>query len=84
MRQDERWQSRFNEVVTFIEANKRNPSKYDARERGLYCTWLKYNRKVMNAGKLKPERVEKFKKLIELMEKYRRKNQYESEFKSKN
>lgn len=84
MRQDERWQSRFNEVVTFIEANKRNPSKYDARERGLYCTWLKYNRKVMNAEKLKPERVEKFKKLIELMEKYRRKNQYESEFKSKN
>ncbi len=84
MTQDEAWIQKYNEVVTFIEANKRNPSKYDARERGLYCTWLKYNRKVMNAGKLKPERVEKFKKLIELMEKYRRKNQYESEFKSKN
>ncbi len=84
MTQDEAWIQKYNEVVTFIEANKRNPSKYDARERGLCCTWLKYNRKVMNAGKLKPERVEKFKKLIELMEKYRRKNQYESEFKSKN
>lgn len=84
MTQDEAWIQKHNEVVTFIEANKRNPSKYDARERGLYCTWLKYNRKVMNAEKMKLERVEKFRKLLELMEKYRRKNQYESEFKSKN
>lgn len=84
MNRDEAWIQKYEEVLAFIKTNKRNPSKYDARERGLYCTWLKYNRKVMNAEKLKPERVEKFKKLIELMEKYRRKNQYESEFKSKN
>jgi hypothetical protein len=31
----------------------------------------------MNAGKMKPERVENFRKLLELMERYRRKNQYE-------
>ena len=77
MTQDEKWIARYNEVVTFIETNKRNPSKYDAEERGEYYTWLKHNRKQMNAGTLKPERVEKFRKLLELTEQYRRKNQYE-------
>ena len=77
MTQDEKWQARYNEVVAFIETNKRNPSKYDAEERGEYYTWLKHNRKQMNAGTMKPERVEKFRKLLELTEQYRRKNQYE-------
>ena len=59
MTQDEKWITKYNEVVTFIEANKRNPSKYDAEERGEYYTWLKHNRKQMNAGTLKRERFEK-------------------------
>ena len=77
MMQDEKWIVRYNEVKSFIETNKRNPSRYDAKERGLYCNWLHHNRKVMNAGNMKPERVEKFRKLLELTECYRRKNQYE-------
>jgi len=39
--------------------------------------WCKANRKALNAGKMKPERVERFKELLALMEQYRRKNQYE-------
>ena len=39
--------------------------------------WLKANRKAMNAGKMKVERVEAFKKLLEMTEQYRRKNQYD-------
>lgn len=77
MTQDERWQKRYDEVVGFIETNKRNPSKYDAEERGEYYTWLKHNRKQLNAGTLKPERVDKFRKLLELREQCKRKNQYE-------
>ena len=77
MTQNERWQAHFNEVKAFIETNKRNPSKYDAAERGEYYTWLKHNRKQMNAGTLKQERMEKFRKLLEMTEQYRRKNQYE-------
>ena len=50
MTQDEKWIVRYNEVMKFIENNKRNPSKYDAEERGEYYTWLKHNRKQMNAG----------------------------------
>ena len=77
MAQDERWMAKYNEVVTFIETNHRNPSKHDEEERGKFLNWLKANRKVMNAGKMKPERVEKFKELVALTELYRRKNRYE-------
>ena len=38
---------------------------------------VKANRKVMNAGKMKEERVKMFEKLQELAEMYKRKNQYE-------
>ena len=67
--------TKYNEVKSFIDANKRNPSKYRIEEHD-YLNWLKANRKAMNAGKLKPERVEKFRKLLEMTEQYRRKNQY--------
>ena len=59
MTQDERWNVRYNEVVTFIESNKRRPSKYVPEERNAW-NWLKANRKVMNAGKMKAERVDLF------------------------
>lgn len=58
MTQDERWTARYNEVVTFIETNKRNPSKHRIEEHDM-LNWLKANRKQMNAGKMKAERVEK-------------------------
>ena len=77
MTQDEKWNARYNEVKNFIETNKRNPSRYDPTKRGLYCNWLHHNRKQMNSGTMKAERVEKFRKLLELTELYRRKNQYE-------
>ena len=76
MTQDERWQKNYDEVVEFIEVNKRNPSKHRIEEHDM-LNWLKANRKAMNAGKMKVERVEKFKKLLEMTEQYRRKNQYE-------
>ena len=76
MTQEERWLKQYEEVTQFVETNKRNPSKYVAEDRDM-LNWLKANRKALNAGKMKLERVEKFKELLELMEKYKRKNQYE-------
>ena len=76
MTQDEKWQARYNEVVEFIEENHRNPSKHRIEEHDM-LNWVKANRKVLNAGKMKAERVEPFMKLLELSEQYRRKNQYE-------
>ena len=76
MTQDERWMARYEEVMGFLEENHRNPSKHRIDEHD-HLNWLKANRKVMNAGKMKAERVEKFRKLLELTEKYKRKNQWE-------
>jgi hypothetical protein len=58
MTQEERWNIRYNEVMTFIETNKRNPSRHRIEEHD-HLNWLKANREAMNAGKMKPERVEK-------------------------
>ena len=77
MTQDELWLQKYSEVRDFIETHKRNPSKHSDEERGKYLNWLKHNRKLYAAGEMKEERVEAFKKLIELSEQYRSKNQYE-------
>ena len=76
MDQETRWLTRFNEVVDFINANHRNPSKHRIEEH-LMLNFVKHNRKLMNAGELKPDRVERFKELLSLSEQYRRKNQYQ-------
>lgn len=76
MTQDERWMTRYKEVVNFIEINHRNPSKYVPEEK-LMVHFLKRGRKLMNAGELKEPRFGMFKELLELNEKYKRKNQYQ-------
>ncbi|WP_431356550.1 Helicase associated domain protein [Prevotella communis] len=76
MDQETRWLIRYNEVVEFIQTNHRNPSRHRIEEHDM-LNWLKANRKAMNAGKMRPERVEAFGRLLALMEEYRRKNQYE-------
>ena len=75
MTQDERWTIRYNEVMEFISTNHRNPSKYNLEERNMY-NYIKHTRKQLNQGLLKPERVEEFKKLQELMEENKHVNQY--------
>ena len=67
---------KYEEVVAFIEKNKRNPSKYDPEERGAYCNWLRHNKKLLHAGQLNPKRVELFEKLLELSERYKLVNQW--------
>ena len=60
MTQEEKWLARYEEVVTFIETNHRNPSKYVAEERNM-VNFLKHTRKQMNQGLLKADRIEAFK-----------------------
>ena len=75
MTQEERWVARYNEVMDFIEENHRNPSRHRIEEHDM-LNWVKANRKVKNAGKMKVDRVERFDRLLELMEKCKQKNQY--------
>lgn len=76
MTQDERWLIRYNEVKSFIEREHRNPSKHRIEEHDM-LNWVKANRKKMNAVELVEPRLGLFKELLELCEKYKRKNQYE-------
>ncbi len=76
MTQDERWTLKYNEVVEFINTNHRNPSRHRIEDHD-YLNWLKANRKALNAGTLKPERVEPFKQLLTLIEKNKRLNRYQ-------
>ena len=76
MTQDERWIIRYNEVMKFIEQNHHNPSKHRIEEHDM-LNWVKHNKKLLNKDELKAEREEKFRKLLEMTERYRRKNQYE-------
>ena len=75
MDQDTRWLTRYNEVKNFIECEHRNPSKYRDEEK-LMVHFLKHTRKQMNQGLLKAERRPLFEKLLELVEKYKRVNQW--------
>lgn len=75
MTQNEKWMARFNEVRDYIETNHRNPSRHFVENRNL-LSWIKQQRKLMNAGSLKPERIEPFKRLLELIEETKRINQY--------
>lgn len=65
----------YEEVVSFIETNHQNPSKYVEEER-LMVHFLKRGRKMLNAGELAEPRFSQFLELLELCEQYKRKNQW--------
>jgi len=64
MTQDECWRQQWQTVMDFMEANKRRTSKFVDEERGMGDWW-------------KAERLEKFKELLEIGEKYKHVNQYQ-------
>ena len=65
MDQETRWLTKYKEVVDFVEANHRNHSRHRIEEHDM-LNWVKANRKRMNAGEMKPERVDLFEKLLAL------------------
>ena len=76
MDQETRWLIRYKEVMAFIEANHRNPSKHRIEEHDM-LNWLKANRKRMNSDALKEPRLSMFKDLLALVEENKRVNQYQ-------
>ena len=75
MTQSELWLIKWREAIDFLETNHRKLSKFIPEERNMR-SWWKHNKKLMNAGELKPERVQLFERLLELGEKYKHVNQY--------
>ena len=76
MTQDELWMNKWQEAIDFLETNHRRPSKFVPEERDMR-NWWKHNKKLLNAGAMKEDRVALFNQLLELGEKYRHVNQYE-------
>jgi len=75
MTQDERWILRYNEVVAFIERERRNPSRHRIEEHDM-LNWVKANRKKMNKGEMVEPRLGMFKVLLEMGEEVKRVNQW--------
>ena len=60
----------------WMESNHRNPSRHRIEEH-LMLNWIKHNRKLMHAGSLKEDRLERFEELQEKGVSLKRVNQYE-------
>lgn len=75
MTQEDRWLAKYNEVREYIERDHRRPSKYNLDERNSW-NWLRHIQKLYNNGEMTPERIEKFRELLEMTERYRHINQY--------
>ena len=75
MTQDEKWQIQFEQMMSFMEENHRRPSKHRLEEHDM-LNWFKATKKMIAKGGYSPERLEKFARLLEVANKYRRLNQY--------
>ena len=75
MTQDERWMAKYEEAMEFMELNHRNPSRHRLEEHDI-LNWIKHNRKLMNKGEMKGERLVLSNKLLSLSEQYHHVNQY--------
>ena len=75
MTQEEKWQAKYNAIMAFMAENHRRPSKYYLEERNNW-NWMRRQQKLMGKGEMKEDRVELFKELLSLDEKYRHKNQW--------
>lgn len=76
MTQDDRWLTKYIEVMDFKETNHRNPSRHRLEEHDM-LNWVKANGKKMNVGEMKEDKLVNYKKLLEIAEQYKRKNQYQ-------
>ena len=78
MTQDERWQAQYDQMMTFMNENHRRSSKHRLEEHDL-LNWYKHVKKAIAKGNYPPHRIEKFAILLQVANKYRRKNQYEKQ-----
>ena len=75
MTQDERWQYQYERVMAFMEEHHRRPSKHRLEEHQM-LNWVKHTKKTIVKGNYPTDRLEKFKKLMEIADKYKKVNQY--------
>jgi len=73
--QDTTWHKTYLEVMQFIEANKKKPSKYFLEDHKMFY-WIKHNKRLMQRGELPTERIERMEALLQQLAQYKRINNY--------
>lgn len=75
VKQDELWNSKWQAYMDYMTRNKRRPSKHHAEDMVLF-DWFKHSKKLLNQGKMRADRVEKFKLLLGEAKDFQRINQH--------
>lgn len=73
--QEERWIQNYQRIIYFIETHQALPSRHHPEDYQL-LNWMKYNRRLWAKGKLPPERVDAFNKLLKMAKEYHKFNQF--------
>lgn len=82
MTQDEKWQRQYEQMMAFMNTHHRRPSKHRLEEHDM-LNWFKSTKKKISKEGYSKERIEKFAVLMEVANKYRRKNQFAYESKER-
>ena len=75
MTRNDLWEQNYSDIMDFMTGQKRRPSKHRLEEHQM-LNWLKYQKKRLAQGKMAPDRIDKFQKLLTVAEQFLRKNQY--------
>lgn len=75
MTHDDLWELNYLDILDFMTEQKRRPSKHRLEEHQM-LNWIKYQKKRLAQGRMKPERIERFNHLLAVASQYLRKNQY--------
>lgn len=72
---ESKWLQNYNAIMRYMEVNKRRPSKHRIEDHRM-LNWLKYNKKLIAAGKMSDKRLKLFQHLMDTADSYRKLNQY--------
>lgn len=75
MKREDQWDKNYNAIIEFMLEHKRRPSKHRPED-SKKLNWIKYTKKTIVNGKISERRKEKFKVLMDIAERFQRKNQY--------
>jgi len=74
--QEQSWEEHLVQIRTYMLKYHRQPSKHRKEDHQM-LNWIKYNRKLINAGKLSEERTKKFAALMKLAALFHHANQHD-------
>lgn len=75
MKQEDKWNQHYDEIIAFMKRHHRRPSKHRLEEHDM-LNWIKYNKRLISRNKLSEERTEKFNALLAMSKEVQRVNQY--------